>query len=492
MRQDAARREAMRHASSDAARCGAARCSAARCGAARSGAARSGKNAYAASPASKSIMASNSQDVLLALAYRNRLIALTLLEMENNQRTHWVRKLWQTREEQGHYNNLIQEMRLHDHSMHFNYLRMLPSTFDDLLRLIGPTLVKKTSRFREPLPPALRLAVALRYLAAGETQASLSYNFRIGRSTVCQILKEVPEKIWEILSPIAVKVPEREDEWKRLAKDFWNLWGFPNCLGAIDGKHCVITCPHNSGGAFYNHKGLFSIVLFAVADASYMFTYVDVGDYSRQCDQSSVLNNSRLGKALENNTLNLPNSDFLPGTTANARYCFIGGEAFPLRENLQRPYPGNMLSEKRCIYNYRLSRARRVVENAFGILSARWRFLKDTIQAEPEKAGKFVLAAIALHNWLKKYDDTQTTYGRIYCPPGYTDYEDSRGMLHKGIWRSEIGDTDALTSINQIGNNNYTKVADALRSRMADYFVSPQGELPWQKEYVRRTSYEPV
>ena len=44
-------------------------------------------------------MASNNQEVLLALAHRNRLIAMTLLQVENNQRTHWVRKLWQSREE---------------------------------------------------------------------------------------------------------------------------------------------------------------------------------------------------------------------------------------------------------------------------------------------------------------------------------------------------------------------------------------------------------
>jgi len=436
-------------------------------------------------------MAAKNQEVLLAVAYRNRLVALALLQVEENERSEWVNKLWQSREEQGHYNNLIKEMRLYDHSMHFNYFRMLPSTFDDLLRLIGPTLVKRKSRFREPLPPALRLAVALRYLAIGESQTSLSYNYRVGKSTVCQILKEVPEKIWEILSPIAVKVPEREDDWKKLAKDFWNLWGFPHCLGAIDGKHCVINCPQNSGSAFYNYKGSFSIVLMAVADASYMFTYVDVGDYGRQCD-SAVFNNSTFGKALNNDILNIPHSDFLPGMTANARYCFVGDEAFPLKENLQRPYPGKMLSEKRRIYNYRLSRARRVVENAFGILSARWRFLRGPIEAEPEKAGKYVLAAIALHNWLKKHDDSQKIFGRIYCPPGYTDYEDCHGILHRGIWRSEVGSTHALTGISQIGNNNYTKVAEALRSGMADYFVTPQGELPWQYEYIRRTSYESV
>ena len=92
-------------------------------------------------------MAAKNQEVLLAVAYRNRLVALALLQVEENERSEWVNKLWQSREEQGHYNNLIKEMRLYDHSMHFNYFRMLPSTFDDLLRLIGPTLVKRKSRF---------------------------------------------------------------------------------------------------------------------------------------------------------------------------------------------------------------------------------------------------------------------------------------------------------------------------------------------------------
>ena len=51
------------------------------------------------------------------------------------------------------------------------------------------------------------------------------------------------------------------------------------------------------------------------------------------------------GKALNNDILNIPHSDFLPGTTANARYCFVGDKAFPLKENLHRSYPVNMLSE---------------------------------------------------------------------------------------------------------------------------------------------------
>ena len=74
-------------------------------------------------------------------------------------------------------------------------MRMLLSTFNDLLRLIGPSLPKRNTNCRKPLSPELRIAVALRYLATGESQASLSYKYHIGRSTLCDILNEVPEKL---------------------------------------------------------------------------------------------------------------------------------------------------------------------------------------------------------------------------------------------------------------------------------------------------------
>ena len=436
-------------------------------------------------------MASTHSDKLVALALQNQIIAAVLLQRKQRKRSVWVRRLWRARQQQGHFSNLIAEMRLQDHTMHFYYFRMLPATFDDLLRLVGPSLTKERSHFREPLPPGLRLAVALRYLATGESQASLSFNYRLGRSTVCKILDEVLNKIWVTLSPIAVAFPSSPDEWIKISRDFWNLWGFPLCLGAIDGKHCVINCPSNSGSSFFNYKGTFSLVLMAVVDASYMFTYVDVGDYGRQSD-SSVFSNTQFGKSLNNGSLCLPQDDNLPNVTAKARYCFIGDEAFPLKDTLQRPYPGKNLPEKLRIYNYRLSRARRVVENAFGILSSRWRFLRSPIQTQPNKATQSILAAIALHNWLKKHNDCQKSYGRLYCPPGYIDYEDCHGIVHKGTWRSDICEAGALPEISQIGPNNFSKAADKFRALMADFFVSPQGELPWQYDFVRRTTYEPV
>ena len=173
------------------------------------------------------------------------------------------------------------------------------------------------------------------------------------------------QRQWESLNETAVKCPSAEDEWKEIADDFWRIWNFSLCLGAIDGKHCNIECPNKAGSQYFNYKKEHSIVLMAIADASYMFTYVDMGDYGRQND-AGVFRESLFGKLLletdtrhpSTNPLSLPSRTCLPGTTTTAQYCFVSDEAFPLKEILLRPYPGELLDEIRRIFNYRLSRAR--------------------------------------------------------------------------------------------------------------------------------------
>ena len=155
-----------------------------------------------------------------------------------------------------------------------------------------------------------------------------------------------------------------EVEWQTIADDFFARWNFPNCIGAIDGKHIMIQCPSNSGSLFFNYKSYFSIVLLAVASADYRFVMVDIGAYGSSND-SGVLNHTALFKCLKNKKLGIPSSKQLPNDTKETRVprVLLGDEAFPLRCDLMRPFARNALTNERCIFNYRLSRARKSSRN---------------------------------------------------------------------------------------------------------------------------------
>lgn len=191
--------------------------------------------------------------------------------------------------------------------------------------------------------------------------------------------------------------------WKSVANDFSTLWNYPNCLGALDGKHLTIQAPPNSGSLYFNYKKTFSIVLLALVDAHYNFIAIDVGAYGKNSD-GGIFANSNLGKALQRGTLSVPGNATLPGTNTEAPYVMVGDEAFPLKTYLMRPYPGQDLDASRRVFNWRLCRARRVVENTFGILAQKFRICNRRIQAKPENVDQIILAICILHNFIRKYD----------------------------------------------------------------------------------------
>lgn len=176
---------------------------------------------------------------------------------------------------------------------------------------------------------------------------------------------------------------------------------------------------------------------------------------------------------------------YIPGTTSPVLpHVIVADEAFPLRTNMLRPYPGRNLpgSEKKSVYNYRLSRARRTIENAFGILSARWRIFRKPIIADPKNVVLYTKATIALHNFLRAHESS------VYCPPGYTDSEDADRHIVRGAWRDEAESSTGLTSIQRSSTNMHATTAATVRDIFCEHFSSPQGSVTWQLQHVRRTS----
>jgi len=184
-----------------------------------------------------------------------------------------------------------------------------------------------------------------------------------------------------------------------VAAEFEKKWNFFHCLGAIDGKHVTIIPPPQSGSLYYNYKQFNSIVLLAVVDAAYRFLYIDVGSYGRISD-GGVFNNSSLAAAICNGGMHFPPAEPVQGSNTILPFCFVADDAFALKLCMLKPYSKRLLGNEECIYNYRLSRARRLVENTIGHLSQRFRILGKPIALEPTKVQKLVMACCCIHNYL--------------------------------------------------------------------------------------------
>lgn len=143
-----------------------------------------------------------------------------------------------------------------------------------------------------------------------------------------------------------------------------------------------------------------------------------------------------------------------------------------------RPYSRENLTDEQRIFNYRLSRARRVIENAFSILSARWQILLSTINLNPENSIAIVKALICLHNFIMiTNEEMDMPDARLYCPPNFVDHMDEEN----GEWRF-IREDNFLADITRLGSNNASRRATEQRNILKDYFLSPIGEAqaPWQ------------
>lgn len=182
---------------------------------------------------------------------------------------------------------------------------------------------------------------------------SISYYFLRGEATIRNIIEDTSEALWEILQPIYMPIPDPEI-WETVANRYYELWNLPNCIGSIVGKHIRIKAPAHSGSSFFNYKGFFSIILMATADADGKFITVDVGEFGRNSD-GRVFKECAFGQLLLQKRLNLPDDSCLPNEENSLPfpYYFVADEAFPLLENVMRPFPRRSLTNTRRIFNYR-------------------------------------------------------------------------------------------------------------------------------------------
>lgn len=368
------------------------------------------------------------------------------------------------------HRSLVSELMEEDSDFFYTYMRMSETTFQALLDIVKTRLTKKDTNYRKAISPAERLALTLRFLGHGDSQALLSLTYRIGKSTVCKIVNETTRILWEELKLEFMPIPTEAD-FNDTEQNFRSKWQVPCAVGAIDGKHVRLVCPKKSGSLYYNYKNYFSMVLMAVCDADYIFTMIDIGNYGSQCD-SNVFQNSRFGRQLRSGHLVFPAPKPLFEGGPSLPCFLLGDGGFALQPNLMRPFPGQNLGHRETIYNYRHSRGRRVIENAFGILSNKWSIFHRPMNLTPAHASNVVKACCVLHNFVRK--------------------KEGKFTIHDDVFGSVADEQEVSVDVGEVGEafaslhaarGNTTNVAKQMRNVLSQFFIN-QGSVPWQNQRV--------
>jgi hypothetical protein len=394
------------------------------------------------------------------------------MQQRRRRRANWLRPWLSRRQEYGWYDTLLVELEMEDPPTFKNFMRMEPAMFHELAGRLTPRIEKRDTNYRKCIPPGMRLAITLRHLATGDTYRSLSFGFRVAHNTIAQIVPDVCQAIAEEYTAEVCHLPTSEEEWRRVAHGFSTRWNFQHCLGALDGKHVGVRCPINAGSLYFNYKSYHSIVLMAIVDADYKFLWVDIGANGAASD-AQVFNSGVVRQFLEDERLHLPPPDPLAADDRVTPYFLVGDDAFALKTWMMKPFSRRTMNYDERIFNYRLSRARRVVENAFGILANRFACLHRRLYQQPAIVEKMVMACVCLHNLMRmRYPQMQNQD---------LDHEDEQHNLIPGAWR----EGRIMLDIERVrGGNRATRAAITQRLYLKHYYSSPAGSVPWQDRMI--------
>ena len=123
---------------------------------------------------------------------------------------------------------------------------------------------------------------------------------------------------------------------------------------------------------------------------------------------------------------------------------------------LMTPYSGKSsgnLEYSKLVYNYRQSRARRIIENTFGMMVCKWRILTNSLTVSTETSDEVVLAITCLHNYCLIEEETVKAHQKKYLAPKLVDFENiETGELVLGSWRTNL---EPLPQISRQGINNF-------------------------------------
>ena len=148
---------------------------------------------------------------------------------------------------------------------------------------------------------------------------------------------------------------------------------------------------------------------------------------------------------------------------------FVGDYTFPLSEHCMKPCGLKNASDMERVFDYLLSRFRRISENGFGIWSKRFRLFSTRVLLRPDKAVTAIMVSLALHNMLR------TKSSESYTPTGFVDFEIPNGNVIQGEWRECSTLKLSPLQCENVGRQSLS--GKPVRQKLCNYFNGP-GQAP--------------
>jgi hypothetical protein len=143
---------------------------------------------------------------------------------------------------------------------------------------------------------------------------------------------------------------------------------------------------------------------------------------------------------------------------------------------MMKPYSVRGLIREQRIFIYRLSRARRVIENAFGILVNGYRCLLNVMCQPPDTVCTITLACCLLHNMLR----TQVMAGNECLV-------DTDGPINEVLpcdWQAQNVLLNSAAAMNPSSKRaRYSKAGQKVRLYLEQY-VNTIGAVTWQNDKI--------
>ncbi|XP_033104551.1 protein ANTAGONIST OF LIKE HETEROCHROMATIN PROTEIN 1-like [Anneissia japonica] len=279
---------------------------------------------------------------------------------------------------------------------------MSRDTFTILCNILRPNLQRRVTNFGNGMTVEQVVGMTLWRLATCCELRSIGNLFGVHMSTVCRSIQQVCQAIIDNMFNDYIVWPT-VDRLRATVAGFNEIHGFPQCAGAIDGSLIPIKVPHFSSSDYYNCKGSYSVIIQAVVDHKLKFTDTNVG-WPGKVHDAMVFRNSSLFERGESGRL-FPRSTVQMGGT-DVPIFIIGDPAYTLLPWLMKRFSqrGNV-DRRHLVFNYKLSKARMVVEQAFGNLKGRWRILMRRNDSHISKILMIVNTCCVLHNFCIEQND---------------------------------------------------------------------------------------